>query len=181
MEHTQEAVLIDVRSRGEYAGMHIAGSRNVPLDHLEGRALETAGRVRGPLVVICAQGVRSEQAARALTAAGAPDVRVGEGGMAAWAAQGGDVVRGHGSWAMERQVRLVAGTLVLTGVLASVVRPRAKWLAAGIGGGLTLSAVTNTCTMARVLGYLPYNRRAPGFDLDATLAEMENGHAPASR
>lgn len=69
---------------------------------------------------------------------------------------------------MERQIRLVAGTLVLTSVLASTQRSAAKWVAAGIGAGLTFSAITDTCTMARLLSYLPYNR-ADAFDLDAAL------------
>jgi hypothetical protein len=79
--------------------------------------------------------------------------------MAAWELAGGDVVRGHTDrWAMERQVRLVAGSLALAGIAASTVVPRAKWITAGVAAGLTYSAISNTCTMADVLGKLPYNR-----------------------
>jgi hypothetical protein len=46
---------------------------------------------------------------------------------------------------MERQVRLVAGGLVLIGVLASrLLHPKAVLLTGGIGAGLTAAALTNT-------------------------------------
>ena len=77
---------------------------------------------------------------------------------------------------MERQVRLVAGSIALSSVLASTVLPRAKWGAAFIGGGLTFSAVSNTCMMANLLGRLPYNQ-GPGCDVDAALARL--GTSPA--
>jgi hypothetical protein len=73
---------------------------------------------------------------------------------------------------MDRQVRLVAGSLVLTGIVASLVAPKAKFLAGAIGAGLTFSAVTNTCAMAQMLGKLPYNRGG-GCDIDAVLTQME--------
>ena len=71
---------------------------------------------------------------------------------------GFDTHRGKPHWELERQARLVAGSIVLTSVLGSVAAPRLKWLAAVIGGGLTFAAVTNTCAMATALSKLPYNR-----------------------
>lgn len=61
---------------------------------------------------------------------------------------------GRPLWDLERQVRLVAGSIVLSSVAASVAVPRLKWIAAGIGGGLTFAAVSKACAM----GKLPYNR-----------------------
>ena len=52
--------------------------------------------------------------------------------------QGFDVDRGVQRWELERQVRLVAGSVVLTSVVGSVTIPRLKWLAAAIGAGLDL-------------------------------------------
>lgn len=172
IERRSDVVLLDVRSPGEFASVHIDESRNVPLDVLHGHVGDVVGRVEGPVAVICAQGVRSEEAGQALSAAGAPDVRVLAGGIHAWEANGGKVVRGQGRWAMDRQVRLLAGSLTLVGVLASVVRPKTKWLAAAIGGGLTYSAVSNSCAMAKVLGYLPYNSSGPDFDVPGALASL---------
>jgi len=59
---------------------------------------------------------------------------------------------------MERQVRLVAGSIVLAGVAASFVWPRARLASGAVGGGLVFSALTNTCGMAALLARLPYNR-----------------------
>lgn len=36
--------------------------------------------------------------------------------------------------------------------------PKAALLAGGVGAGLTLSALTDTCTMGRMLAALPHNR-----------------------
>lgn len=167
-----EVVVIDVRSQGEYAAVHVAGSVNLPLDLVEQRAAEIASRLSCPAVLLCAQGVRARQAARLLAAAGATDLRVLEGGVGSWESAGGEVRRGRGHWAMDRQVRLVAGSVVLAAVLASIRKPAAKWVAAGMGAGLTYSAVSNTCAMARALGCLPYNRTGPAFDADAALESL---------
>lgn len=167
-----DLVVLDVRSPGEFETVHIEGSVNLPLDLLEKHSAQVAARLGGPVVLLCAQGVRSAQAARLLSGAGVGELRVLDGGISAWESAGGDVRRGRGRWAMERQVRLVAGSIVLTSVLASTRRGAAKWVAAAIGAGLTYSAVSNTCAMARVLGYLPYNRNAAPFDLDAALAAL---------
>jgi rhodanese-related sulfurtransferase len=164
--------ILDVRSSGEFAAVHVPGSVNVPLEVLHQHHREVSDAVQQPLVLMCAQGVRSEEAARVLAGDAVNDIRVLAGGVNAWAAAGGDVVRGRGHWAMERQVRLVAGTLVTTSVLVSVVASPARWVAAGVGAGLTYSALSNTCAMARVLGLLPYNRSMPGYDLQSALAEL---------
>lgn len=61
---------------------------------------------------------------------------------------------------LERQVRLVAGSLVVGGVLGSVRYPPTRFFSGAVGGGLVFAAVTNTCAMANVLSRLPYNRRS---------------------
>ncbi|NED18048.1 DUF2892 domain-containing protein, partial [Streptomyces sp. SID9913] len=99
------------------------------------------------------------------------------GGTAAWSEEGHALDRPaacatRSKWAMDRQVRLAAGTLVLLGlVLDLLVHPAFRFLSAGIAAGLVFSAVTNTCGMAAVLARLPHNR--PGVaDLDATLTAL---------
>ena len=153
VEADSTARLIDVRTAGEFASQHIPGSINVPLDRLSVSASELT--TEGPLVLVCQSGARASEAQSQLAPA---DTLVLTGGIEAWKADGrsineGDVVR----WAMDRQVRLAAGSLVLTGLGASLLVPGAVWLAAAVGAGLVFSAVTNTCTMAKVLGKLPYN------------------------
>ncbi|MFG2309356.1 rhodanese-like domain-containing protein [Streptomyces sp. NPDC048566] len=174
-----ELTVIDVRTPGEYAGGHLPGALNIPLDQMQ-RALpdiREAAR-RGDILVVCASGARSENACRTLAENGI-DTATLSGGTGAWAAQGHDLHRPEGggktTWAMERQVRLTAGSVVLLGLaLGEVVHPAFRLLSAGIAGGLVFSAVTNTCGMAAMLAKLPHNR--PGkADLDATLARLRNG------
>ncbi len=64
------ALLIDVRSPGEFAGGHLAGAVNIPVDTIGARAEELAKK-RKKLVVYCASGMRSGSAASALKRAGA--------------------------------------------------------------------------------------------------------------
>lgn len=148
--------ILDVRSAGEYRTSHIPGAVNVPLEEI-GRFREQLSQVREPLVVVCEAGSRAAQACKQLSAAG-KDVQVLSGGMVAWQQARGEVERGEQTWSLERQVRLVAGSLVLAGVLSSTLVPRLKWLSAAVGGGLTFAAVSNTCMMGNVLAKLPYNR-----------------------
>jgi phage shock protein E len=76
----QGAVLVDVRTPEEFAGGHLDGARNVPVDELAGRMGELPrDRV---LVVYCRSGARSSRAAAMLRGAGyqARDL----GPMSAW-------------------------------------------------------------------------------------------------
>ena len=77
------------------------------------------------------------------------------------AAAGGNVVKGRNTWALERQVRMTAGSLVLAGVVGSkFLSPKLGLLAGGIGAGLTFSAATNSCAMGQMLSKMPWNRSA---------------------
>ena len=172
--HDPAVRIVDVRTGGEFEAVHIPGALNVPLDTLRERALDLAD-VEHPVVLVCASGSRAAAARGHLAEAGTPRLHLLRGGMDAWQAAGGEVVRGGTQrWAMERQVRLVAGSLVLTGIVGSLVAPRLRFLAGAVGAGLTFSAVSNTCAMANVLGRLPYNR-AGGPDVDEVLAELRAG------
>lgn len=67
------ATVIDVRTREEFAGGHYQGARNIPLQELQKRLAE-AGDKKKAIVVYCASGMRSAQAAKLLTKAGFTDV-----------------------------------------------------------------------------------------------------------
>lgn len=163
------ARLIDVRAPGEFAGAHIPGSYNVPLDLLREHRRELQAAHNDPVVLVCRGGVRADQARELLAASGLENVRVLRGGITAWTSAEAPLVRGRGTWAMERQVRLVAGALVLLTVTASLFVEPLKWLAVAVGAGLVVAAVTDTCAMARLLSLLPWNR-APGCEGPAPTA-----------
>ncbi|NNE11390.1 MAG: rhodanese-like domain-containing protein, partial [Ilumatobacter sp.] len=146
-------------------------SFNVPLDMLAEHVGAVAD-LEHPVVLVCQSGARATTAQAKLNAAGKSNLRVLEGGIGGWQTSGGDVVRGEEKWALERQVRGVAGSIVLASILASIPFPKARFLAGGIGFGLLFSAVSNTCAMGAMLTKLPYNR-GPECDLDAVLEAVD--------
>ena len=54
------ALLIDVRTKGEFAGGHIKDSKNIPLDELD-RALPKLDKEQ-TFILVCASGMRSARA-----------------------------------------------------------------------------------------------------------------------
>ncbi|KGN42012.1 rhodanese-like domain-containing protein [Knoellia aerolata] len=163
--------LLDVRSPAEFTTAHIPGSYNVPLDLLREHRTELRTHLGDEVVLVCRSGARAGQAESLLGATGLDNVHVLTGGVTAWEAAGGPLTRGTETWELERQVRLVAGSIVLAGVLASTVAPWAKWISAGVGAGLTGAALTNSCAMGMLLSRLPYNRRNEP-DLGAVLRTL---------
>lgn len=55
------AVIIDVRSPGEFQGGHIKGSKNIPLNTI-GNQIDSIKKLNKPVIVCCASGMRSAQA-----------------------------------------------------------------------------------------------------------------------
>ncbi|GAA1435968.1 rhodanese-like domain-containing protein [Microlunatus lacustris] len=150
--------IIDVRTPAEFETAHIAGSYNVPLDLLGEHAAQFAARLDREVVLVCQSGTRATQARQRLAGVGAQNLHILEGGVPGFTAAGGEIVRGQARWALDRQVRLAAGSLVLASIVASLRLPALRFVAGGIGAGLTWSAVSNTCAMGNLLGRLPYNQ-----------------------
>ena len=71
--------VIDVRSPGEFAGGHLPGSINLPLDRLEAVIASVAPDPDTPLVLCCASGARSAAGAALLARLGYRQVRNGGG------------------------------------------------------------------------------------------------------
>jgi glyoxylase-like metal-dependent hydrolase (beta-lactamase superfamily II)/rhodanese-related sulfurtransferase len=86
--------LLDVRTRGEFEALRIAGAVNVPLDTLESAALLASMAPDDPVYVVCQTGTRSQFAAAELRAAGFRRVVHVDGGTNAWAVAGLPVARG---------------------------------------------------------------------------------------
>nr|WP_229909362.1 rhodanese-like domain-containing protein [Streptomyces flavofungini] len=174
-QRLDELAVVDVRTPGEFAAGHLPGAHNIPLERLtEALPALRAAAARGELLLVCASGNRSARACATLAENGVPAATL-TGGTTAWTQRGYDVEHPQGTprtaWAMERQVRLAAGSLVLTGLALGLLWPYALWLSAAIAGGLVFSALTDTCGMARVLARLPHNRPRDA-DLDATLVAL---------
>lgn len=164
--------VVDVRTPAEFESAHIPGSYNVPLDVLRKHRSEIAKYLTDGAVLLCKSGQRSSQAEELLRGAGVSDTRVLEKGFSDWESNGLAVERGRQRWDLERQVRLVAGSVVLSSVLGSVAAPKLKWLAAAIGAGLTFAAVSDTCAMGTALSKLPYNRGSVVPNLETIVSRL---------
>ncbi|MEU4644477.1 rhodanese-like domain-containing protein [Micromonospora sp. NPDC023814] len=168
--------LLDVRTPAEFESLHIPGAYNVPLDLLREHREELRNHLDEDVVLICRSGARATQAEQALAGAGLPNLKVLGGGMLAWQAANAPIKHGARRWDLERQVRLVAGSIVLASIVGSVFVPGLKWVAGFIGAGLTFAAVTNTCAMGMMLSKLPYNRGA-SCDLDTIVGQLRESTA----
>ncbi|MBX3118535.1 MAG: rhodanese-like domain-containing protein [Fimbriimonadaceae bacterium] len=155
--------LIDVRSPGEYASGHIPGTVNMPLEQVDTRLddLHSAD----PVVIVCQSGGRASMCYENLKGY-RDDLFVLEGGTSAWMAEGLPAVSSTASrWAIERQVRLAAGLLVLMGTALSImVSPAWIYLAMFVGAGLTFAGLTNVCGMAALFGAMPWNKVARSLE-----------------
>lgn len=154
-----DALLLDVRTPGEFASAHIEGAVLHPLDRLDPATVTQLAAGKSGTVVVCQSGKRATQAAERLKAAGLSAVAVLEGGVNAWGAAGLPLTRGKGVISLERQVRIAAGTLVLTGALLGLF-VHVGWIALSgfVGAGLIFAGITDTCGMGMLLARMPWNQ-----------------------
>jgi len=75
----QGAVIVDVRTKGEYQSGHLKGSINIPLDNL-GNNLSKIKKDK-PVITCCASGMRSASAKNILRSNGFKEVYNGGGWM----------------------------------------------------------------------------------------------------
>lgn len=172
------ARVLDVRTPGEYESVHIRGAYNVPLDTLGEHAAEIRANVSDPIVLVCQSGQRARSAEEALKVSGLRNLHVLDGGVNGWVSAGQPVVRGAKRMSLERQVRIVAGTLAAAGgILALSVNPAFAFLSVFVGSGLVFAGITDTCGMAMVLSRVPYNRVVT-CDVPAMVRALAEGQAP---
>jgi rhodanese-related sulfurtransferase len=157
--------LIDVRTPVEFAEVHVPQARNEPLDQFDPHTLLASGQLPKdqPVYLLCRSGGRASKAAEKFTKEGLDNAVVVEGGTLAWIDAGLPVNRSTVKViSLERQVRIAAGSLVLTGVLLAIfVHPYFIGISAFVGAGLVFAGVTDWCGMGLLLAKLPWNSRKP--------------------
>lgn len=149
--------LVDVREADEYAREHIAGARTQPLSALP----DALARTDKTLVFTCRSGNRTGANTERLAACACVPAYVLEGGVDGWK-KAGFATRIDKSKPIDmmRQVQMIAGGLILLGVLLGMlVHPAFYGLSAFVGAGLFVAGSTGFCGMARILAYAPWNRR----------------------
>lgn len=174
MLHAGETLqLVDVRSRSEFDSGHIPRATNFPMDEIEARIDDLSKTQK--VVLLCQSGRRAGVSC-ALLAQHHPDVLVLEGGTVAWTQAGLPLVRSSKTrWSLERQVRLAAGLLVLSGIaLAALVSPAWIFLSTFVALGLIFAGLTDICGMASLFAIMPWNR--PSAKAPSRAASTEEGY-----
>ncbi|HKU04747.1 MAG TPA: rhodanese-like domain-containing protein [Bradyrhizobium sp.] len=151
------ATLVDIRDADEHAREHIPGALNLPLAGIADMPAPS-----GPIIFHCRSGMRTAaNAARLADAVNGSPCYILAGGIDAWRTEGLPTsVDRRQPLEIMRQVQLVAGGLVLLGVvLGFLTTPIFFGLSALVGGGLMVAGATGWCGMATLLHRLPWNRR----------------------
>ena len=153
----QGAVLVDIREADERAREHVPGARHNPLSRLA--AVDTGGAKA--MIFHCRSGARTAANAQRLAAVADCEAYILEGGLEAWKKAGLPVtVDSRQPIEIMRQVQIAAGSLVLAGVALGVwVAPAFLVLSAFVGAGLVFAGTTGWCGMAKLLAFMPWNRR----------------------
>lgn len=152
--------LLDVRSPLEFNGTHIENSINIPIDMLSTRITELS-RSNQTYIVFCRTGNRSPMAADMLLQAGIQSVKIMEGGITRWQSEKYPVIKGETVISLERQVRTIAGSLVLSGIImAWLVHGAFIWISIWVSCGLIFAGMTDNCLMGMLLMKLPYNKKS---------------------
>lgn len=150
---------LDVRSAMEFNEVHIKDSINMPIDMLSGKIDELI-RTNHGCIVLCRTGNRSPMAADMLIQSGMRFVKVMDGGMTKWEKNKLPVIKGPGGISLERQVRIIAGSLVLAGlILSKLVNPWFLAIPIFVSCGLVFAGLTDNCLMGMLLMKLPYNKK----------------------
>lgn len=153
--------VVDVRSQDEFKSGSEA-SVCWPVNEINGESVSEFVRDQKlspehTVVLLCARGMRAEQAAEKLRPLIPNPITVVEGGHAALASSLSASKKPMMS--IERQVRIAAGALVLLGALATLFgHTLAVFVCAFVGAGLMFAGITDWCGMGLFMMKMPWNK-----------------------
>jgi rhodanese-related sulfurtransferase len=156
----KDAIIIDVRRPDECEKIRIKGSKNYPLDEIVSHKEKLSKYKK--IYVYCAAGVRCKKACEALEKAGMDSDQLVHimGESSDWKTMGLPVKETQGGHvAVQRQVYFLASSLILVGLLLSLIYSL-WWLLLPffIGAGMLTSAVRGICCSEIILSKMPWNR-----------------------
>lgn len=158
MSENPKLKVVDVRTHAENRAVHFEGAQNIPVEDIAKHVDEL--KKFNEVYISCHSGGRSKMVCEDLAIHGLDNLVNVDGGIQAWISAGLPVVRKKG-WCMPmmQQVMAIAGTLIISGVLASkFVHPNFVWLSMGVGCGLLYAGLSGNCYMTKVLAMLPWNK-----------------------
>jgi len=150
--------LIDVREADEYAREHIEGAQSYPLSSWTDDVLKDGAE--GCFVFMCRSGMRTDAYCATFEDHLTMEAFKLEGGLEAWKKAGFKTIKNaKAPLEINRQVQIIAGSIVLLGViLANTVHPHFIALPGFIGAGLVFAGLSGWCGMATMLKVLPWNK-----------------------
>lgn len=159
LKQDPQVKILDVRSALEFSQEHIEPSINIPIDMIS-RKIGELSQPKQSYLVLCHTGTRAAMAADMLMQSGIHTVKVMEGGIARWQKEKQPVIKGQGGISLERQVRLIAGSLVLLGIIMSwLLHWVFIFVSVFVCCGLIYAGLTDNCLMGMLLMKLPYNKK----------------------
>lgn len=159
-----DVCILDVRTAAEVKAKSLPGSLHIPLHELTPERLQkvlaASDKDTTCVYLLCQGGKRAEMAADQLQGQVSARLCVIDGGIQAVQAANFPVQEATRKVIpLERQVRIAAGLLVLTGaVLGTWVHPGFYGLSAFVGAGLVFAGVTDICPMGMMIARMPWNR-----------------------
>jgi len=163
-QKTTDMCIVDVRTAAETKASSLPGSVNIPLHELTPMRLNAeiaqSGKDGSRIYLLCQGGRRAEMAANQLANHVNAELIVIDGGIDALKqSQIPLQTNSKTAISLERQVRIVAGFLVLIGVLlGSFVNPNFYFLSGFVGAGLMFAGITDTCMMGMLIARMPWNK-----------------------
>lgn len=164
LKKTNNVTVLDLRTPIEAASECIDGCIALPLQDLNderfSQILKEANSYGGTVHLLCQSGRRAELAVEKLQGHTDNQLVILDGGLNAIKAAGGEVTKGERNvMSLERQVRITAGLLVLSGVILGFsVTPTFFLLSGFVGAGLAFAGITDTCAMGMLLASMPWNK-----------------------
>lgn len=158
-EKKSKILCVDLRTEDEHNFSHIPGAINIPLDQLQNHLSELKGYDK--VILQCTSGARSEFACNVLPTNIKCNTLSLEGGITKWESEGFDVkYKGKSRISLMRQVFLVAGILILSGLFLNNATNNNLYLIFPliVGLGLSFAGITGQCLMSKILIKMPWNR-----------------------
>lgn len=155
------SILVDIREPAEFLREHVPGAVSLPLSDIVAGKNMASVSVHHPVIFHCLAGSRTTQHADVLIRAAAPaSVLLLSGGINGWKSANLPTIEDKKyPLPIMRQVQIVAGILILTGVLMGYAIDKSFFLLSGfIGAGLLFAGVSGWCGMAALLFKMPWNK-----------------------
>ncbi len=155
---SEKEKIIDVRYPSEFKSEHIEGAENIPYKSLSDQ--KEAINKLDKAYFYCQAGIRCKQACEDLEKMGLDPEKLVyvKGHLNDWEKAGIPFIKGKATFSIQRQVYLLAGSLILIGMIFGLVwNPWWFLLPFFIGFGFTFSAIRGVCYTEMLLEKMPWN------------------------